>query len=234
MAQSPADAERGLRQAEQVGREAMAEIRQTMALLAETDAGSDADSDAEPVPTLEDVEALVERYRSAGMDLRLRVSGDATGLTTRVGVAGYRIVQEALVNVTKHGAGSGASVDVLVDGPPARSDSEPDHTAQSAEQAVRSRRHCLIRIDNTRNPAARRDTQNETSDRDRHGLGIVGMRERARSVGGTLSAGPCPGRPDGWRVEAVLPVVPVVHEHGVHPQVRQHVDGLLTVPGLTN
>ncbi|MFI9766061.1 sensor histidine kinase [Streptomyces sp. NPDC052415] len=36
------------------------------------------------------------------------------------------------------------------------------------------------------------------------GFGLVGMRERARSVGGTLDSGPCPG--GGFRVTAVLPL----------------------------
>ncbi|NGO13579.1 sensor histidine kinase [Streptomyces sp. HC44] len=40
------------------------------------------------------------------------------------------------------------------------------------------------------------------------GFGLVGMRERARSVGGTLDAGPGPA--GGFEVTAVLPVPPVV------------------------
>jgi signal transduction histidine kinase len=36
------------------------------------------------------------------------------------------------------------------------------------------------------------------------GFGLVGMRERARSVGGTLDAGPLPGQ--GFEVSAVLPL----------------------------
>ncbi len=206
--ESPGDAERGLRQAERVGREAMAEIRQTMALLVEADGESDAGSDVDPVPTLEDLEALVARYRDAGMDVRLRVDGDPTDLATRVGVAGYRIVQEALVNVTKHGARSAASVDVWVDGQPSPSEVERESATQTAEQRDRSQRHCLIRIDSTRRATVRVGAPSETEDRTRPGLGLVGMRERARSVGGTLSVGPPPGLPDAWRVEAVLPVVP--------------------------
>jgi signal transduction histidine kinase len=37
------------------------------------------------------------------------------------------------------------------------------------------------------------------------GHGLIGMRERATSVGGTLEAGP--GREGGFRVAAVLPAV---------------------------
>ncbi|TXS55081.1 sensor histidine kinase [Streptomyces sp. t39] len=39
------------------------------------------------------------------------------------------------------------------------------------------------------------------------GFGIIGMRERARSVGGTLTAGPRPGHP-GYEVAALLPLQP--------------------------
>ncbi|MGW1774855.1 sensor histidine kinase [Streptomyces sp. NPDC002104] len=39
---------------------------------------------------------------------------------------------------------------------------------------------------------------------DTPGFGLVGMRERARSVGGTLDAGPLPGK--GFEVSAVLPL----------------------------
>jgi signal transduction histidine kinase len=40
--------------------------------------------------------------------------------------------------------------------------------------------------------------------RDHGGHGIAGMRERAALYGGTLEAGPLPGR--GFRVAATLPV----------------------------
>ena len=36
------------------------------------------------------------------------------------------------------------------------------------------------------------------------GLGLIGMRERIDSTGGTLEAGPDPA--GGWRLRAVLPV----------------------------
>ncbi len=37
------------------------------------------------------------------------------------------------------------------------------------------------------------------------GNGLIGMRERAGVLGGTLDAGPNPG--GGWRVRAVLPLI---------------------------
>jgi signal transduction histidine kinase len=40
-------------------------------------------------------------------------------------------------------------------------------------------------------------------------FGLVGMTERARALGGRLDAGPTP---DGWRVEAVLPLTPATPE----------------------
>ncbi|WP_369270940.1 sensor histidine kinase [Streptomyces sp. R11] len=91
-----------------------------------------------------------------------------------VGAAAYRIVQEALTNVVRHA------------GP------EPAVRVELYEEQGALR---VSVTDDGSSPAPRAPVP---------GYGLVGMRERARSVGGTLDAGP--GDEGGFRVSAVLPV----------------------------
>ncbi|MDH2425823.1 histidine kinase [Sphaerisporangium sp. TRM90804] len=78
----------------------MAEMRTMIGLLrAEDDEGD---------PTghrLTDAADLVERCRRAGLPVELRVRGTPPGLPRPVESAGYRILQESLTNVMRHGAG---------------------------------------------------------------------------------------------------------------------------------
>ncbi|MCF1597275.1 sensor histidine kinase [Streptomyces muensis] len=101
-----------------------------------------------------------------------------------VGAAAYRIVQEALTNVVRHA------------GP------EPAVRVELYEE--RGALHVSVTDDGICRAA---DPQSS-------GYGLVGMRERARSVGGTLDAGP--RDEGGFEVSAVLPVAadPVTHGGG--------------------
>ncbi|MBB2914826.1 signal transduction histidine kinase [Streptosporangium becharense] len=54
---------------------------------------------------------LAERAREAGLDVRLRVEGEARELPAPVDLAGYRIVQESLTNALKHG---GKAADIVI------------------------------------------------------------------------------------------------------------------------
>ncbi|MFI5909468.1 sensor histidine kinase [Dactylosporangium sp. NPDC051541] len=84
------------------GREAARELRTTLEALREDDTA--------PPPGLDRIPDLVERARAAGLDAHLAVDGEPTSPAGVVERTAYRIVQEALTNVTRHAAASSASV----------------------------------------------------------------------------------------------------------------------------
>ncbi|WP_328427742.1 sensor histidine kinase [Streptomyces sp. NBC_00443] len=127
-----------------------------------------------PLPGLDGVPDLVEAARLAGARVASEVR--VREAPPAVGAAVYRIVQEALTNVVRHA------------GP------EPAVRVELYEE--QGALHVSVTDDGSR-PAPGSTTSVP-------GYGLVGMRERARSVGGTLDAGP--GDKGGFRVSAVLPV----------------------------
>jgi signal transduction histidine kinase len=102
------DAVAALSDAEQVGRQAMAEIRRTVSVLATEPSG------AHPLPCAEDIDALVAQVRDAGLPVDFRSRGDLTRLSPAIGLGMYRILQESLTNVAKHAPGEKAEVNVDV------------------------------------------------------------------------------------------------------------------------
>lgn len=87
------------------GREALMEMRGLLGVLG-------GESSTEPQPGLADVDDLVERMRAAGLAVRLEA--DEPGqVAPAVGLTAYRVVQEALTNVSRH-AGPGAVATVSV------------------------------------------------------------------------------------------------------------------------
>lgn len=89
------EAVEALRDAESAGRAAMAETRNTVSLLG----GGSAER---PAPDAQDVEALVQQFRSAGLEVDLDLRGDPAEVPAAAGLCVYRIVQESLANVAKH------------------------------------------------------------------------------------------------------------------------------------
>jgi signal transduction histidine kinase len=168
----PDEADAALADAERVGRDSLNQIRRTVGLLRGGESASRQD-EVGPSPTLDDLERLLTEYRAAGISVCAEVSGPVGKLDMSRSVAGYRIVQEAMANVSKHSPAAETRVTVQVDA---------------------DARTCRIDIVN-HDGGARTQTRSG-------GFGLVGMRERAHSVGGTLEAGPSP---DGWRVSADLP-----------------------------
>jgi signal transduction histidine kinase len=102
---APADATRSLAAIENAGRSVLREVRWLVGLLREEGEH----------PAMADVGDLVGNARRSGLDVALRLDGDLDRVPEGAGEAAYRIVQEALTNVLRHGGGSGADVVVRVD-----------------------------------------------------------------------------------------------------------------------
>jgi signal transduction histidine kinase len=131
-----------------------------------------------PQPGLADLEGLLDSARSGGVSVTVTCSGEPVTLPEGVDLSAYRIVQEALSNAMRHAPGSHVRLHVAY---------QPDNLAleirNDAPALVASGGHAAG-----------------------GGHGLVGMRERAAMLGGSLDAGPTGD--GGFRVAAVLPVSP--------------------------
>jgi signal transduction histidine kinase len=105
----PDEAVAALEQAEQLGRQSLAEVRRIVGLLQPLGSGT-----APALPTAADLPALIEQFRAAGLGVGFSVDGDLDRVAPSSGLALYRIAQESLTNVTKHAPGAEADVRVTV------------------------------------------------------------------------------------------------------------------------
>ena len=95
-----------LRVVEATARQAMAEMRRLFGVLrAEGERPS-----LSPQPGLDQLDRLVEENRAAGVPVSVEVAGEPVPLSPGLGLAAYRIVQEALTNVRKHAPGGRVTV----------------------------------------------------------------------------------------------------------------------------
>jgi signal transduction histidine kinase len=92
---------------EQIGRGALTEMRRLVGMLR-----SDDDEPLAPQPGLGDLETLAAQVREAGLPVELEVEGEPRGLPVGLELSAYRIVQEALAEVHRHGGGAPAGVRV--------------------------------------------------------------------------------------------------------------------------
>jgi signal transduction histidine kinase len=83
---------------EATGREALAEMRRMVGVLRR----SDIDNGLEPPPGLDQVDRLVEKFRTAGLPVTVSVTGDARQLAPGLELTAYRLVQEGLTNTLRH------------------------------------------------------------------------------------------------------------------------------------
>jgi signal transduction histidine kinase len=97
-----------LTEAETVGRAAMADIRRTVGLLAHSPSGT------RPLPDVDDIAELVERNRTAGLDVRYEQHGDLAAVSDTAGLGLYRIAQESLANIAKHAPAATARIQLRI------------------------------------------------------------------------------------------------------------------------
>jgi len=136
-------------------------------------AGDDRLAPRSPPAGLDQLDQLVAMVRDAGLRVDVAVTGEAHPLPAAIDRAAYRIVQESLTNVVRHAGATCVSV------------------AISYEDAA-----LALSIADNGGGAARGQPAPP-------GHGLVGMRERAVMLGGTLETGPRPG--GGFLVQAKLP-----------------------------
>lgn len=160
-------------------RRALTEMRSLLGILRDPDAPAS----RTPAPRLAGITELVQQSRRSGLSVRL-VGAELLIDDDRdeaVGVAGFRIVQEALSNVIRHAPGAEAEVRI---------------TRGADLQIV---------VANTA-PSLTLSAQRVEEGGGGQGAGLLGMRERAAAAGGTVVWGP--DASGGYEVRLALPLTP--------------------------
>jgi signal transduction histidine kinase len=143
---------------ENASHQALEELRSILGVLREP---GDADLPLEPAPDLAAVDTLIDQARSNGLEVSLEIDGEQPRqLPEALQLAAFRILQESLTNTRRHAPGAAARVSLHY---------RDDRLRLAVE-----------------NDAAR--SRNGNGHDSRAGVGILGMRERAMALGGTLQA----------------------------------------------
>ena len=168
---------------ERQARDGLTELNQ---LVRELRPAGDTGPDMSPQPRLGDIPGLIERAGESGLRAELRVDGEPRPLPAAVELAGYRVVQESLTNAIRYAAGAAATVHLAYrdDGIMVEvTDDGPGGTGRWRAWATAVRAYFVVAA-----------------------LGLAGLRERARLLGGQLEAGSAAER--GFVVRAFLPGPP--------------------------
>ncbi len=164
----PAAAQQTLDVIADTSRRALEQTRSMLGMLRQ----SNDDGTRPPAQGLDDLAALVDDVRAAGLSVELVRSGPAPKVDAAVSLTAYRIVQESLTNVIKHSAATTATVSIAV-----------DDTGLGLEVSDPGPTRVAVRSGSS-------------------GHGLVGLDERARLVGGTVTYGV---QGAGFCVRATLP-----------------------------
>ncbi|WP_148573235.1 sensor histidine kinase [Nocardioides caldifontis] len=102
--------EEALRGAEELGRQAVDELRRIVGLVREGEPAALA-----PLPSLAQLDELVANVRTAGTTVAMTLTGPLEEVPQAVDMSAYRILQEALTNALRHAPGAPVEVAVEVD-----------------------------------------------------------------------------------------------------------------------
>jgi signal transduction histidine kinase len=169
----PGQAESALTEIKRVSGAALDDLRATLGLLRDEHAAAP----VAPTRVLSGVPELAAPLRAAGVRVDVDLDGPEERVTSPVGAAAYRIVQEALTNVLRHADASSAAVRVAIGAHLVEIDVRNDSVVPATDP-----------------PAGSTGAGN----------GLRGMAERAEALGGRVEAGRLPD--GGWQVHAVLPL----------------------------
>ncbi|MFI2504461.1 sensor histidine kinase [Streptomyces sp. NPDC018972] len=164
-------------------RESLGEMRRLLGVLR----SEEAHGELAPQPGLTRIGQLVEATVRAGMPVEFTPCD--VEVPEALGLAAYRIVQEALANVVRHAPGAPTRVSLSVP--------EPVSVAESVAEGGARLTVLVVNGPPPEPPAGPLEVGGT-------GHGLVGMRERVRLAGGTLDVGPLPD--GGFRVAARLPL----------------------------
>ncbi|HEX5598615.1 MAG TPA: sensor histidine kinase, partial [Micromonosporaceae bacterium] len=162
----PTRSEQALAAIKQTSKETLRELRTALGILRQ-----EGEAPTAPAPGLNRLHELVTTAGRPGLEVRVELA-ETRLLPPEVDLAAYRIVQEALTNVTRHAGATAVMVRVRPNGDDVLVEVEDDGTGVPGPP----------------------------------GNGILGMGERARALGGSLTAGPGPD--GGFQVRARLPLRP--------------------------
>ncbi len=109
--------------------------------------------------------------------------GEMTGLDEEININLYRIVQESLTNVVKHADASTVKINITI-------------VADMLDGKNSQSRHVILIIED--------NGRGFDKLQPRHGLGLLGMRERVESLGGTFTLNSRPGH--GVKIEIRVPL----------------------------
>jgi signal transduction histidine kinase len=164
--------------------DAARELRTTLGVLRSEDDDSSG---------LGHLDRLAARARAAGLPVTVNVTGTERSLPPEADQAAYRIVQEALTNVSRHAGQASAWVNLC-------------YTADALEIQVDDDGAGISTASNGTSNGESNSTSNGESNNGHsasNGLGLIGMRERVTALGGRLQAGPRDG--GGFQVRAEIP-----------------------------